>query len=324
MFKFQDIKKLLSNDELKTALNIVMKITEELDYKEYYSEVIMLTSSYNGNENSYKNDAIDHKEYTRKRGNITSRINNFLDKMKENLNDDFYQEILFEESKYHSYDDFKNRYLNKFEVPKPSISRPFFDKKDNISEKNTQETILFLSANPTETGRIQVNKEHRLVQERMNRNEYYEFLMPQLDLTAENLMIAMNQKPHIVHFAGHGERNAIIVTNNEDNTKLEIPANALKRLFKKHKNNLKLVFLNSCYSAKQAKGLSELGFYVIGMNNAAKDSGSITFASGLYIGLSEGQNIEEAFDDAMFLIETKHPNFADLPEIWKDGEKLEL
>ena len=308
MSKFQEVKKLLQRDELKIALNLILKITTELGYNEYHSEVTSYSARYSGNESSYNKGLIDNKEYARKRNIITIRLNDFLDKIEENLKDSFYQRIIFEKSQYSSYEDFKNKYL---------------DEGSKSSKSDEKAKILFLSANPTNTGRLQVDKEYSLIKKELARNKYYDLLNAELALTVENLIKAMNQRPQIVHFAGHGKRNAIIISD-DNNKELEMPTRALKRLFRQHKEGLKLVVLNACYSAKQAKALSELGFYVIGMNNAAIDSGSITFASGLYIGLSEGKSVEKAFDDTMVVIETKHPNFANLPEVWKDGEQLDL
>ena len=110
MSKFQEVKKLLQRDELKIALNLILKITTELGYNEYHSEVTSYSARYSGNESSYNKGLIDNKEYARKRNIITIRLNDFLDKIEENLKDSFYQRIIFEKSQYSSYEDFKKRY----------------------------------------------------------------------------------------------------------------------------------------------------------------------------------------------------------------------
>lgn len=189
--------------------------------------------------------------------------------------------------------------------------------------KKIKPKILFLSANPTDSGRLQTDKEYRLISERMRNNQHYELLKPELALTVENLIIAMNQKPEIVHFSGHGQQTGIIISTGLNESQV-MSERALKRLFKQHKKNTKLVLLNACYSEPIAETLSNLGIYVIGMNDAAADLAAIDFAQGLYIGLGEGKNVETAFDDAMIVIETKHPNFADLPKVWYKGELLDL
>lgn len=44
----------------------------------------------------------------------------------------------------------------------------------------------------------------------------------------------------------------------------------------------------------------------------------------IYIGLSDGKTIEEAFDDAMIFLLMKNEKYVQSVEIWKDGVKLDL
>jgi hypothetical protein len=189
-----------------------------------------------------------------------------------------------------------------------------------------QDKILFISANPTDSGRLQTDKEHRLVKDAMRRGsqrDNYVFLQPQLAVTIQELVQAMNQKPQIVHFSGHGEEEGILISN-ENNSHQLLPTRALKRLFKRLKGHTKVVLLNSCYSADQAQEISKFGMYVVGYNLPIGDLAAIGFAQGLYLGLGEGKSFEDAFDDAMVIIETQSPKYADRVEVWKDGEQLDL
>lgn len=186
----------------------------------------------------------------------------------------------------------------------------------------TKPKILFLAANPTDGGVLQSDKEYRLMSERMRRNEFYELLRPELSVTIENLLIAMNQKPQIVHFSGHGKQEGILISNAQNESQL-MSTRALKRLFKQHQEGIQLILLNSCYSEEQAKAISELNIHIVGMSDEVDDAASIDFASGIYIGLSEGKAIEACYDDAMIMLETNHPYAVDLPKVWKDGALLD-
>ncbi len=193
----------------------------------------------------------------------------------------------------------------------------------NTSTSKAKQKILFLAANPLETARLQIDKEYEIIDKRLQRNEYYELLKPSLALTIENLIQVMNQKPSIVHFAGHGEKEGIMLAdaNNEPVLMSERP---LQRLFKQHHEDIKLVVLNSCYSLTQAELISKFGIYVIGIEHKLKDDLALRFSAGLYIGLSEGKSIEQAYDDAMIVLETEYPNLDNYPVIWKDGKKLDI
>lgn len=198
------------------------------------------------------------------------------------------------------------------------------EKEEKKEEKRTK--ILFLAANPSDEARIATDREYKIVKDRLNNGEdrdNFDFLQPEFALDVQQLVVAMNQKPDIVHFSGHGEMEGILITNSQNESQL-MPLRALKRLFRQHKDSTQLVVLNSCYSAEQAETLSGLGFYVIGMNTQVEDTASLSFAGGLYIGLAAGKAVEMAYDDAMIVLETDFPNLSEIPEIWKDGKKLDL
>lgn len=209
-----------------------------------------------------------------------------------------------------------------------------FNKNNNAKANNSDEReeeriktkILFLAANPSNEARVQTDKEFETIKQQLNSGEErdkFELLMPTLSLTVQELIKVMNKKPNIVHFAGHGEEEGIIITNSHNERQL-MPTKSLKRLFRQHKEATKLVVLNSCYSAAQAETISNLGFYVIGMNTEVADTASLSFAGGLYIGLAAGKEVEMAYDDAMIVLEADFPDVSTTPEIWKDGKKLDL
>ena len=63
--------------------------------------------------------------------------------------------------------------------------------------------------------------------------------------------------------------------------------------------NIDLVFLNACYSEKQATAISKHVNCVIGMSDAIPDDTAIEFASTFYSSLGFGRNIKDAFDLAI-------------------------
>ena len=66
---------------------------------------------------------------------------------------------------------------------------------------------------------------------------------------------------------------------------------------------INLVFLNACYSEKQARAIAEHVDCVIGMSNAISDIAAIEFASTFYSSLGFGRSIEDAFDLALVQLE---------------------
>ncbi|MDX1908395.1 MAG: COR domain-containing protein [Bacteroidia bacterium] len=193
------------------------------------------------------------------------------------------------------------------------------------SEK-APEKILFLAASPVDEAQLQTDIEFKAIRQRLKaatQRDLYELLMPEIRLRIEELVQAMNQKPQIVHFAGHGIAAGIMIENDQQEA-MAMPLPSIRRLFRQHQDAVRLVILNACYSADQAAEISKLGIYVIGMNAPVGDMAAISFAEGIYLGLGAGKSVEKAYDDAMIIIEAKHPAFAGVPEVWKDGQKLAL
>ncbi|PID58769.1 hypothetical protein CSB45_01865 [candidate division KSB3 bacterium] len=208
------------------------------------------------------------------------------------------------------------------------LSAPVQQPQQDQPQQNRHDPkkILFLSANPTDQSRLQTDKEYRMIKAEMERGQtrdVFTFLPPQFAVTITELLRAMNDKPQIVHFSGHGETEGIVIAADSNATQ-RVPARALKRLFAPLKGITELVLLNSCYSAEQAKMISACGMCVIGMNVAVDDEAAISFAKGLYNGLGAGKTPEAAYNDAMIVLETEHPHAADVVEVWKNGEQLEL
>lgn len=210
----------------------------------------------------------------------------------------------------------------------PEVDLEMKPEKEEIKERTSDrmKKILFLAANPTDQARLQTDREYAEIEKRLKaglHRDKFELLKPQLNLKVEDLIETMNQKAQIVHFSGHGMETGIVIANDQ-NEALIMPEGALKRLFRQHKDSVEIVILNSCYSESQAKIISEFGLYVIGMNAKIGDLAAIDFAASYYIGLCAGKDPETAFDDAMIVVETKHPAYSAIPKIWKDGEKLDL
>ncbi|MEZ4884462.1 MAG: CHAT domain-containing protein [Chitinophagales bacterium] len=311
---YQDVRNLLAKGKLNKAIECALAIAEQTQENRHTQNLISISARNHRNEDSHNKGILGQNDYNIESARITFSLQSELDEMEEdypNLHLSSYEDAIKNRSEVTGNDNIVIQDIGSSQIN--------FGKKD----EKIKQKILFLAANPSNQASLQTDKEYRIISERMRRNEHYELLHPQFALTIENLVIAMNQKPHIVHFAGHGEQSGIIITNDQNNPQL-MPTRALSRLFRQHKEGIQMILLNACYSESQAKVLSELGMYVIGMSKAAEDDAALDFASGVYIGLSEGKDVETAYDDAMIIIEVKHPQFADLPKVWKDGVLLDI
>jgi|GEM_PF-3127956 len=186
--------------------------------------------------------------------------------------------------------------------------------------------ILYVAANPSDQERIETDVEYRKLKAQLQRGrarDEFKWLDALFAATIDELIRAKNDNPHLLHFAGHGAHDGLVLTT-ENNKSQPISDAALERLFKPLSGITGIVVLNACYSALQARLISSFGIWVVGHNLPIDDPAAIAFSEGFYNGLGEGKNFEAAFNDAMTVIETKHPTAASIIEVWKDGQQIAL
>lgn len=162
--------------------------------------------------------------------------------------------------------------------------------------------ILFITANPTEAARLNIDEELRQIKNRIRSSDLRESFEIELApaVRPRELLEYLNQhRPHIVHFSGHGSERGEILLLDDAGRIMPIPADVLSKVFATVNDNVRMVVLNACYSEIQAKGINQAVDYVIGMNGEIGDEAAITFSSALYSALGYNRTIRGAFDQAI-------------------------
>ena len=176
--------------------------------------------------------------------------------------------------------------------------------------------ILFISSNPTKN--LSLDEEYRAIEQSIQRSPNRDSieLKTKLATRVEDLIEALNtERPHIIHFSGHGQKSGELVFTSNDRTPEPIPLKALKNLFGAIKDSIKLIFLNACYSKIQAEAINEEIDFVIGMNAPIYDDTAIIFSSTFYNSLASNRTIKEAFAQAKVMVEVRHPKEETVPEL---------
>jgi len=167
--------------------------------------------------------------------------------------------------------------------------------------------ILFLSATPSHAGQINTGKGSRFKdlfiyfdnektfkwkeQHGVNPNEFFDFYI--------------KEKPHILHYGGHGEVEGIVLE--EGNLEGDI----LMDLFRITQKT-QCVVLNACYSVSIAKKIAEYVPYVIGTQGPIDDRSAIAFSRGFYMGIVAGDTVEDSFEFGITKIKQKKLPDADI------------
>ena len=179
--------------------------------------------------------------------------------------------------------------------------------------------VLFLAANPTDTGPLRLGQEVREIDEKIERaaaRESFELLQHHALRPGDLAQVLLRHQPHIVHFSGHGSSTEGIVLEDNAGKSQPVGKDALASLFKILKDNVRVVLLNACFSKPQAEALQEVIDYTIGTNKAVGDQAAITFAAAFYRALAFGRSVSEAFALARVELDLTSISGSDTPELF--------
>ncbi len=161
--------------------------------------------------------------------------------------------------------------------------------------------ILFVAANPIDTGRLKLQKEARELESRIrqaSRREDFEVIHC-LAARPEDLLRGLQDvEPHILHFSGHGTRDKEIILEGNDGTSRPVAPELLAELASLFKTNLRLALLSSCFARGQAEALNGVLDFTIGMDKPISDEGAVSYSAAFYQVLASGGSINQAFHSA--------------------------
>ena len=180
---------------------------------------------------------------------------------------------------------------------------------------SSEKRILFLASNPSDTGRLQLEKEFARIHNKIQDNQGRLKLYSRWAVTPGDLQSAiLKYRPHLIHFSGHGksgdttshgsrglklrpkEASGLYLEDNTGKAKL-VTSDALRELFAIFSREfpIEAVIFNACYSQAQAKAIGPYIKYVIGMQQAIEDTAAMQFSEGFYLGLAAKDDIRLAF-----------------------------
>jgi hypothetical protein len=177
--------------------------------------------------------------------------------------------------------------------------------------------ILLLSSNPYETERLQLDKEYREIENKINlssNRKNINFIYKSA-VKIEYILDFINEhNPDVLHFSAHGEKSKIVFESN-DGKSVYVNEDTINDIIKGCKN-LKVVLFNTCYSSSIAKKLSQEINFVIGMNGKISDNAAIAFAYRFYHSIGTFRNVEESFQDALIEIKLNSLKDFDKPKLF--------
>src|SRR5262249_7413444 len=152
--------------------------------------------------------------------------------------------------------------------------------------------ILFLAANPRDTGQLALDPEARAIHHELKRSGYRDRFDFQTRWAAEPLDLLREireLKPTVVHVSGLAFHDAA------GGTKL-VSAEAVAQALAAVGAPAKLVVLNACFTEHAAQALLVHVDCVIGMGGSLHEAAARSFSVGFYGGLGELASVAAAFE----------------------------
>lgn len=180
-------------------------------------------------------------------------------------------------------------------------------------------TVLFLAANPLDTGELRLDEEARSIHEMIRKSEYRDTmqLVSHWATRALDVLQAINEcKPSIVHFSGHGSPTGELIFQNDSGAAAPVSTDAIVQLMRSFPDEIQLVFFNACFSHQQAEAVLYYVPAAIGMNSSIGDEAARVFASQFYSAIGFGKSLLAAFDQAKTALMLKNIPEEDTPELF--------
>jgi hypothetical protein len=325
-----DVRNLIAGGKIEQAIKELLAHLQHNGDNDLYNAILTQSSRYQDNERQNRLGMVSSSDYTRTRNAVTYAL---LESLEE----------VFAEGAG--------------SPPSPGPEKPQVPPSQENNRAADTTTILFMASNPSGTAQLQWRNEHSIIstkiQQSSSQNKFV--IKPFYAATFSDFQkLLLKEVPDVVHFSGHGDKKdsearslisrslisrglevdetdipqddtGIILYNEDKTAPIFIPTNAIKHLFetivKRKKTPIHAVIFNSCYSDAQAKAIAQLVPYVIGTSWSVKDDSAIAFATGFYLGIAEGEDIETSYylgvSQALALGEPE-----DRFILYKDGQKV--
>jgi hypothetical protein len=169
-----------------------------------------------------------------------------------------------------------------------------------------------MAAAPDDKIYVNVIKEGTEIQQTLDaQRDKFEFIN-RLGITKNHFLDDLERyKPNILHFSGHGTEYSSLVFQDGN----ELSPAQLEKTFQSLPFKISVVFLNACYSKKQARSISKYVDHIIGMKKAVSDDAAIIFSSQFYKSLLKNVNYKEAYDDAIAYLSYYLESESNIPKL---------
>ncbi|MFE5284845.1 CHAT domain-containing protein [Nocardia sp. NPDC056611] len=181
----------------------------------------------------------------------------------------------------------------------------------HASAESAAETLRILMLGASPRGDLRITREHTRIRKAVEAALHRDRVQfdVRLSATAADLQEGIAKfRPHVVHFAGHGNDKLIALERDldEHHEGVVVTERALAAACAATDEPPKLVVLNACYSAETAEALVEhFAPLAIGMRGSVADVDALVFATSFYSSVANGHSVWAAFSAGRAGVELK-------------------
>lgn len=121
--------------------------------------------------------------------------------------------------------------------------------------------------------------------------------------------------PSVFHFSGHGSSDGSLILHSDEQDVVAQTMTELVDVFGAAATDLRLAFLNACWTESQALAICTVSSCAIGIRERWSDASAVAFAQTFYTRLAEGCSIGTSFVGAREALAAVSASDAALPEL---------
>lgn len=264
-------RQLIADNKLNEAISTLLIFIREnqIANQDYLNNIIHLSSRYNSIKKRSLGGTINNSDTDIEFNRITNATLHLISELEKAIPSE--QRLVLQK------EDLPTSNNMPLSINAPSTK----NKNQSIEEmlsNGRKIKILFLTSNPSDTGRLGLDQEIRDIEEELTNSEYkdsFELIKISAVRVKDLQNALLKHSPNIVHFSGHGDTKGIALLDNHTGRTQIVGSEPLSNLFKLFSDNIICVFLNSCNSKKQAQLIRTHIPHVIGTNRSFYDKTAI-------------------------------------------------
>ena len=303
-----DLVKLLADDSVSVRLEVVKSIFQ-LNKNKITPQLTQLL-------------------FTDKSSKIRKEILEMLrNDLPNNENIHFLKEVIQHDSSYKIRARAAELYKTLDTEPQKNEADANGDVKIQSVEITSRISLVFIAANPNSDQYLNQGKEIKFIENKLAYSIEKFDIKQKWAVNPSDLTQIFQLQPHFLHITCHGTDTGELIFEGEgDEEEISYKAKDIARRFENAKkagylNNLFCVFLSACHSDLIAEELLDSVDCVIAMSDSITDSSAKKFAGEFYKEVSLGENLLNAFLNAIELIQEEQEG--NIPDIfYKIGSTL--